>query len=55
MDIVQFEEHLKSLSDSELTQLLAVNLGQYKKIMMEPETTMSIPDVNRICMMADEL
>jgi hypothetical protein len=55
MNIVQFEKHLQSLSDSELAQQLAQDLGHYKNIMMEPETTMSMPDLNKICMMADEL
>lgn len=55
MDNVQFEEHLKSVSDSDIAQQLAENIAQYKNVIMDPDATMSIPDLNRICIMADEL
>ena len=55
MDNAVFEEHIKTLSDSELAQQISEDLDQYKNVMMEPDTTMSIPNLNKICMMADEL
>ena len=55
MDLNKFEKHLESLSDAELAKLLAKNIGQYKNTVMDMETTMSIPDLDSICMMANEL
>ncbi|HIF52167.1 MAG TPA: hypothetical protein EYQ42_11690 [Thiotrichaceae bacterium] len=55
MDNAELEEHIKMLSDSELAQQISEDLEQYKNVMMESDTTMSIPNLNRICMMADEL
>jgi hypothetical protein len=55
MDYAELEEHIKMLSDSELAQQISEDLEQYKNVMMESDTTMSMLNLNRICMMADEL
>lgn len=55
MELDKLEEYLKSLSDSELAQKLAENLEHYKSIILDSEATMSIPDLNYICKMANEL
>jgi hypothetical protein len=55
MDQGQYEKILESMSNADMAIQLAQNIEQYKNIIMDPETTMSIPDLNRICMMADEL
>ena len=55
MELDKLEEYLKSLSDLELAQKLAENLEHYKSITMDPEATMSIPNINNLCKMANEL
>ncbi len=55
MDTVKFAERLKSMSEADMAKQLAKDINQYKNVIMDPDATMSIPDLNRICIMADEL
>jgi len=55
MDHIKFEKYLESLSDSEMAQQLAEDIKKYKSTLMDTDNTISIPDLNNICMMADEL
>ncbi len=55
MDTVQFAKVLEAMSEADMATMLAKDITQYKNVIMDPEATMSIPDLNRICLMADEL
>ncbi len=55
MGNAKFQNHINSKSTTELADDLSEYLKQYKAQSMEPDSTQSIPNLDLICMIAEEI
>ena len=55
MENAKLQKHINFKSTTELADELSEHLKQYKAQSMEPDSTQSIPNLDQICMIAEEI
>ena len=55
MENAKLQNHINFKSTTELADELSEHLKQYKAQSMEPDSTQSIPNLDQICMIAEEI
>lgn len=55
MENDKIKNYIHSKSISELAEELSVKLKQYRAAVMDPDATLSIPNIDLMCEIADEI